>query len=201
MGLALILYMMGAENAVYFAMDYPDAFNECAQIIHKAEMRKIELSRRAGAHILKRFGGYEMTNFYNPEIFRQVVLPCLKKEVAYAHELGLLIYYRIVTGMEPLLEEIASVGFDCIEGGEPCLSNCAFEEWHEAFGRTACSWTGISSPVLLGGNDPDAVRKEVRHAVDVFGRRNFILGVTNSIRRHFGWQNTLAMIDEWKKIR
>ncbi len=29
----------------------------------------------------------------------------------------------------------------------------------------------------------------------------FILGVTNSIRNHFPWENTLAMLDEWKKVR
>jgi hypothetical protein len=54
--------------------------------------------------------------------------------------------------------------------------------------------------VLLGGDDPEAVRSEVRKAVEIFGRRGFVLGVTNSIRRHFPWANTLAMIDEWKRL-
>lgn len=43
----------------------------------------------------------------------------LRQEVAAAHAAGIMIYYRIVTGMDPLLQDIASVGFDCIEGGEP----------------------------------------------------------------------------------
>ena len=42
--------------------------------------------------------------------------------------------------------------------------------------------------------------EEVRKAVEIFGRRGFVLGVTNSIRRHFPWANTLAMIDEWKRL-
>ena len=45
------------------------------------------------------------------------------------------------------------------------------------------------------------MRSEVRHCVEVFEKRGFILGVTNSIRNHFPWENTLAMIDEWKKVR
>lgn len=200
-GLAMPMFMMGAQNVVYFAMDEPQAFDELAQVIHEVDLRRLELAKRAGVDILKRFGGYEMVNLYNPETFESVVVPRLKKEVEYAHELQLLIYYRVVTGMEPLLDKIASIGFDCIEGGEPYLSRCSLEMWHEAFTGKACSWTGISTPALLGGNDPDTVRREVRHAVEIFGKKGFILGVTNSIRNHFPWENTLAMVDEWKKMR
>ena len=200
-GLALLLFTMGAENAIFFAVDHPAAFAELAQIIHDTELRNIELAKRAGVHVLKRFGGYEMTNFYNVDMFTEVVMPKLRKEVAFAHELDLLIYYRVVTGMTPLLDHIARVGFDCIEGGEPCLSDCSLGTWHNAFAGKAASWTGISTPVLLGGGDAEAVRREVRQAAETFADGGFILGVTNSIRNHFPWHTTLAMVDEWKRLR
>ena len=200
-GLAKILFMMGAEKAVYLAADDPDGFEQLAEMIHQAEMRNIDLAAHRQIDVLKRFGGYETCNLYNPEIYHRVCVPRLKREVEHAHSFGLLIYYRIVTGMEPLLETIADIGFDCIEGGEPRLSQCSLDMWHDNFSGKASSWTGISSPVLLGGKDPQAVRQEVRRCVEVFGKREFILGVTNSIRQHFPWENTLALIDEWKKLR
>jgi len=200
-GLATLLFVLGAQNAVLLAVDAPDLFAELADTIHLAEVHNIELAARAGAHILKRFGGYEQTNFYTPAIFEEIVLPKLKAETARAHEQGLLIFYRVVTGMTPLLDRIASAGFDGIEGGEPHLSNCSLERWRDAFTGKACSWTGVSTPALLGGADPEAVRAEVRHAAEVFGKRGFILGVTNSIRNHFPWRNTLAMVEAWKNIR
>lgn len=200
-GLAVNMFTMGAERSVLFAVDEPEAFERMAEIVHQAAMRNIELAARSGVHILKRFGGYEMCNFYNPEIYRRVCVPHLRREVECAHDHDLLIYYRIVTGTEPLLQDIAGLGFDCIEGGEPHLSNCSLEQWQAAFDGRAASWTGVSTPVLLGGDDPEAVRAEVRHCVEVFDRHRFILGVTNSIRRHFPWENTLAMVDEWRKIR
>ena len=200
-GLATLMFTMGATNAVYFAMDQPAAFEELAEIIHQAEMRNIELAARAGVDILKRFGGYEMCNFYNPEIFRRVVQPRLKKEVDRAHDLGLTIFYRVVTGMKPILADIADIGFDCIEGGEPHLSDCSLSEWYKTLHGKTASWTGISSPVLLGRGTPEEVRREVAASFDIFGREGFILGVTNSIRPHFKWENTLAMVDEWKKRR
>ncbi|MFQ5503077.1 MAG: uroporphyrinogen decarboxylase family protein, partial [Phycisphaerae bacterium] len=200
-GLAILMFVMGAENMVMFAADYPEAFKRLAEIESRTNIERIKLSAQIGVDILKRFGGYEQTNFCSPAVFRQVVTPLLKQEVQAAHDAGLLIYYRVVTDFEPFLDDIASLGFDCVEGGEPCLSNCSFEMWHEALGGRAGSWTGISTPVLLGGKDPDAVRREVNHCVDVFGKKGFILGVTNSIRNHFPWDNTLDMIDEWKKVR
>ncbi|MBT3288894.1 MAG: hypothetical protein HN849_12620 [Victivallales bacterium] len=200
-GLAALMFTMGAERAVYLAMDDPAGFEDLAETIHQAEMHKIELAARSHVNILKRFGGYEMCNFYNPEIYQRVCVPRLRREIELAHSLGLLIYYRVVTGMKPLLEAIAGLGFDCIEGGEPHLSQCSLAAWHTAFGGQAASWTGVSTPVLLGGGDPEAVRQEVRRCVEVFGCCGFILGVTNSIRQHFPWENTVAMIDEWKRVR
>jgi hypothetical protein len=81
------------------------------------------------------------------------------------------------------------------------LAHSIAEQWQAAFSGKAASWTGISTPGLLGGKDPEAVRREVRHCIAVFGRTGFILGVTNSIRAHFRWDNTLAMVDEWKRCR
>lgn len=99
------------------------------------------------------------------------------------------------------MHKIALIGFDCIEGGEPCSSRCSLETWHQVFAGKVCSWTGISTPVFLEENDPGVVRREVRHAVQVFGKEGFILGVTNSIRNHFPWENRLAMVDESRRVR
>ncbi len=199
-GLAVAMFMMGAENLLYFSIDYPEAFRKFADYIHQTEMTRIETAKKLGVDILKRFGGYETTNFYSPDTFREVVAPKLRLEAEKAHELDMLIFYRVVTGMEPILDDIAGIGLDCIEGGEPHLSKCSLEQWRDAFAGKASSWTGISTPALIGKGTPGQVREEVRHAVEVFGKQGFILGVTNSIRNHFPWENTLAMIDEWKKI-
>ena len=192
---------MGAENAIMFALDHPAAFKRLAEIDGRTNVARIKLYARAGADYIKRFGGYEQTNFYNPRIYRDVVVPLLRQEVETAHNEGLPIYYRVVSGMTPLLEDIADIGFDCIEGGEPELSDCSLERWQAAFAGKAASWTGISSPVLLGRADRNTVRREVLRCVDIFGKKGYILGVTNSVRNHFRWENVLAMIDEWKKIR
>jgi uroporphyrinogen-III decarboxylase len=200
-GLATLMFQMGAEHLVLFAVDHPDAFSRLARIVSDATVAALPLYAEIGVDIVKRFGGYEQTNFFSPAIFRAVVGPALCREVAAAHAAGLPIYYRVVTGMKPVLDDIGAAGFDCVEGFEPVLSDCTNAEIQRHLGGKACLWTGVSSPGHLGSSDPEIVRRAVRGAVATFGRRGFILGVTNSIRSHWKWEHTLAMVEEWKRLR
>jgi len=198
-GLAVLMFLMGAENFVLFAMDYPNEFNELAEQEHRMTYERMRIAKSYGIDLFKRFGGYEQTNFFSPSIYRDVVVPRARKEVEWARGMKVPMYYRVVTGMKPLLYDIAEIGFDCVEGFEPELSNCSNRDIRDSISDSSAVWTGVSSPVCLSAPDEDSTRKAVRDALEVFEGTRFILGVTNSIRPHFNWNNTLAMVDEWKK--
>ncbi|MBN2557259.1 MAG: hypothetical protein JXB33_00745 [Clostridia bacterium] len=199
-GLAVAMFCMGAENMVLFSMDYPEAFAKIAELEHRMTMKKIEIADYYGIDLLKKFGGYEQTNFFSPSVFIDIAAPLAKKEIIEAKRRKKAMYYRVVTGMKPLLGEIADIGFDCVEGFEPELSVCTNNDIKAAFSKKSTVWTGVSSPVHLGADSEEPVRKAVRDAMETFGDEGFILGVTNSIRPHWPWANTLAMVDEWKKL-
>jgi len=198
-GLAALMFVMGAENFVLFAADYPESFKELAEFEHSMTLARMKTAELYGVDLFKRFGGYEQTNFFSPAIYKNVVVPFAKIEVKEAASLGIPMYYRVVTGMKPLLEDIADIGFDCVEGFEPELSNCSNSDIRAALEGKSVIWTGVSSPVCLNYKDDSLTRKAVRDAMETFDGMGFILGVTNSIRQHFNWKNTLAMVDEWKK--
>ena len=86
-----------------------------------------------------------------------------------------------------------------MEGFEPELSNCSNDDIRKVLGGKSVVWTGVSSPVCLNAKDDNLTREAVRDAMEAFEGSGFILGVTNSIRQHFNWDNTLALVDEWKK--
>lgn len=198
-GLAALMFVMGAENFVLFAVDYPEAFKEMAVFEHLMTLERMKIAKYYGIDLFKRFGGYEQTNFFSPSIYKEVVKPLAKREVLEARRMGIPMYYRVVTGMKPLLPDIADIGFDCVEGFEPELSNCSNKDVRDELGGKSVVWTGVSSPVCLNSEDDKSTRAAVRNAMETFEGTNFILGVTNSIRQHFNWNNTLALVDEWKK--
>lgn len=198
-GLAALMFLMGAENFVFFAMDYPEAFKELAVFEHSMTLQRMRIADIYGIDLFKRFGGYEQTNFFSPAIYKSVVVPLAKREAMEARRLKKPMYYRVVTGMKPLLNDIADIGFDCVEGFEPELSNCSNLDIRKALSDKSVIWTGVSTPVCLGAGDDKKTRAAVRDAMEVFEGTDFILGITNSIRPHFNWNNTLALVDEWKK--
>ncbi|MCK5758264.1 MAG: hypothetical protein KAH14_04150 [Clostridiales bacterium] len=198
-GLASLMFLMGAENFVLFAVDYPEAFKELAVFEHIMTLERMKIADRYGIDLFKRFGGYEQTNFFSPSIYKDIVVPLVRREVIEAQKIGTPMYYRVVTGMKPILSDIADIGFDCVEGFEPELSNCSNDDIRKVLGGKSVVWTGVSSPVCLNAKDDNLTREAVRDAMEVFEGTGFILGVTNSIRQHFNWDNTLALVDEWKK--
>ena len=199
-GLAVLMFCMGAENFVLFAMDYPEEFAHLAGYEFEMTLERMKTADYYNIDLFKRFGGYEQTNFFSPSIYRDVVSPFARREVAKAREFKRPMYYRVVTGMKPLLGDIAEIGFDIVEGFEPELSNCSNLDVMEGLSDTSAIWTGVSSPVCLASDNEDSTRKAVRDAMEVFQGKRFVLGVTNSIRQHFNWKNTLALVDEWKKL-
>ncbi|NLG53112.1 MAG: hypothetical protein GX541_03975 [Clostridiales bacterium] len=200
-GLANFLFMMGAQNMIMFAIDYPEVFKKLVEIDHRANLARIKLCPQLGVDVLRRFGGYEMTNFLSVGMYNGILKEFLIKEVEAAHSENLLIYYRVVSGAKPLLDTISEIGFDCVEGFEPELSDCTNSDIKAALSDKCSIWTGVSSPGHIGAENDTKVRAAVRNAIETFGRRGFILGVSNSIRSHWPFENVLAMIDEWKKLR
>lgn len=199
-GLATPMLFIGAQNLVYFSYDEKEAFHKLALMEKDVVFERIKIAKDYGVDLLKRFGGYEQTNFFTPTQYDDHVIDYLKETVKEAHKYDLPIYYRVVTGMKPLLSRIASLGFDIVEGFEPELSDCSNQEIHDAFKNKTCVWTGVSSPICLGYSDDKKVRQAVRECMEIFSDTPFILGVTNSIRNHWSFDNTLALVDEYKKL-
>ena len=75
LGLASLMFLMGAENFVLFAVDYPEAFKELAVFEHIMTLERMKIADRYGIDLFKRFGGYEQTNFFSPSIYKDIVVP------------------------------------------------------------------------------------------------------------------------------
>ena len=68
-------------------------------------------------------------------------------------------------------------------------------------GATTSFWTGPSDTVHMPYERTETVRKAVRHVFEVFGKTGLILTPCSSAKATFPWENILAMIDEWKRLR
>jgi hypothetical protein len=62
-------------------------------------------------------------------------------------------------------------------------------------------WTGPSNTHHMWSSDPEVVRQAVRDAFAAFGKTGLIITACTSSHSIMPWANTLAMVDEWKKLR
>ncbi len=88
-GLAALMFLMGAENFVLFAVDYPEAFKELAVFEHMMTLERMKIADHYGIDLFKRFGGYEQTNFFSPSIYKDIVEPLARREVIEAQKIVL----------------------------------------------------------------------------------------------------------------
>ena len=200
-GLTASLSLFGAENASVASIEKPDLLDHLAEIEHKATVKRIELAARAGVDFVTRDGFYETTDFWIPSQIERFLSARLSREIETAHDAGMLISYTVCTGIMPILPHLKSLRFDCLAWIEPALGNQDMARVAKELGAGKCIWGGISAPIHIGLGKPEVVREAVRSFYKDFGARGTILAPVPSIRQDWPWENVIAMVDEWKRIR
>ena len=71
----------------------------------------------------------------------------------------------------------------------------------QKLGHRVSFWTGPSDTIHMPREDPDEVRRAVRHVFEVFGKTGLLITLCSSSKAVFPWANVLAMIEEWKNLR
>jgi hypothetical protein len=151
--------------------------------------------------IVRRNGFYETGDYYSPAMLERFLGRRLRKEVETVHQGGRPIAYTVYSGIMPMLDYLAGIDFDCIAHLDIAFDNVDLAKVHSKLGDRKSFWTGPSNTFHMYSKDPGVVRKAVRTVFDVFGKVGLIVGVCSSIHPMMPWENTLAMIEEWKKLR
>ena len=200
-GLTGAIQIFGAQQGVTLSMDHPEAFERYAEIVHEADTKCLEVLLDLKVDMVRRNGWYESTDFWSPAQFRKYVRPYMEKEIAMTHQAGCAYNYTMCTGIMPLLPTLVEMRFDSLDTIEPVLGGQDMARLAKELGQQTCLWGGISAPIHIGEGKPVEVRAAVREAVEILGRRGFILTAVPSIRPHWAWENVMAMLDEWRKVR
>ncbi|MBU4273829.1 MAG: hypothetical protein KKA28_18365 [Planctomycetes bacterium] len=201
LGLSGAQHLFGAEPLALLSMDQPEAVERYLEILDRTDRRCLEVLLDFGVDIVRRNGWYESTDFWSPSQFRRFVAPRIEKESSMAHEAGRPFIYTMCTGIMPLLPILSQLNFDSLDTIEPVLGKQDMPRLARELGDKKCLWGGVSAPIHIGMGKPEDVRAAVRRAFEVFGKRGFILTAVPTIRPQWPWENVLAMIDEWQKLR
>ena len=199
-GLDWLIWLNRPEEAVYAIVDGPEDVKKTLRIINGAKQRRLRSLLDWGVDAVIRRGWYESTDFWSPDIFREFAMPALREEIGMVHEAGGAHIYLMMTGIMPLLPDLAALPFDCLCGAEPALGGQDLGAIKKALpGKSV--WGGISGPEHLSKGSPERTARAVREAFDLLGKTGSILGTGVCFRKHWPWENFHAMQDAWKALR
>ncbi|MFC1452539.1 hypothetical protein ACFLSJ_04255 [Verrucomicrobiota bacterium] len=199
-GLTGAQQQMGAEPLCFMTIDRPDLVDAFLEHEHRQNLHTIEILSEMGVDIIRRNGFYETADFYSPEMLERFLGNRLRVEADSASAHGMLTSYTVHTGIAPILDYLGSLHMDSLFGIDIAFKGLDLNAVRARLGETTSFWTGPSSTYHLW-KGADATREAVRKAFEVLGNRGLVLAPCVSAHSIMPWESTLAMIDEWKKLR
>jgi uroporphyrinogen decarboxylase len=136
----------------------------------------------------------------SPDMFRDLCLPYLAQRIVSAKRYAPQVVFHNCGNNIPLMEMFIQAGIDCYQSLQT-TAGMEVGKLKEMFGSRMAFWGGVGVEKLISGT-PDDVRAEVRTAM----RRGapgsgFILGPSHSIAKNTRYDNFMAMLDEFVKLR
>jgi uroporphyrinogen-III decarboxylase len=200
-GLTTALWMFGAQNLGLLVVDNPALVQGYLDLEHRRSLRMIEILLDCGVDIIQRSGFYETSDYYSPAMLERLIGKALREEIELTHQAGRPFSYILYSGIMPMLDYLAPLDFDCVSSLDTAFDNVDLARVNAALGDRRSFWTGPSNTFHMYADDPEVVRRAVREAFAIFGKVGLILSACSSVHPMMPWENTLAMFDEWKKLR
>jgi uroporphyrinogen-III decarboxylase len=199
-GLTGAMHLFGASELCLMTVENPGLVDACLEHEHRINLRTMEFLGELGADSIRRNGFYETADFYGPATLERFLGPRLRREAKTVREAGMLTSYTIHTGVMPILDYLATLTMDSLFGIDIAFKGMDLAALRDKLAPTTSFWIGPSSTFHLW-NGPEATRQAVRKVFDTFGKLGLILAPCVSSHSIMPWESTLAMIDEWKRLR
>lgn len=201
-GIDMAIWLCGVQGWMIMMMEDPASAARLLEIIHNWNLSRMEVVLAAFPDLYIRRAWYEGCDFIPPRLYRQLVLPALKKEVELAHEYGVKFGYICTSGLLPMLDLFLESGLDVLIGIDPVQgTHTNLKQIKEKVGERICLWGGVSGAITVEMGSPDEIRQAVQAALDTLGRHGFILSPVDNITVDAPqtWANLEIFLQAWRR--
>lgn len=144
--------------------------------------------------------GHTTGTFVSPAAFRRLFLPALKANAEAVHGVGKAFFVHSCGDNRPILDQLLEAGVDCLQSLQP-QAGMSPALVKERSGHRMAAWGGVDVASLVAGTMDD-VRRDVRIAMETAKRGGgFLLGSSHSIAYGTKYDNFMAMLDEFERLR
>ena len=199
-GLTGAQQLFGVDGLCLMVIDNPDLVDAYLEYEHGISMRTLEILGEGKVDAVRRNGFYETADFFGPAMLERFLGTRLRKEAEAARAAGMVSSYTVHTGVMPILDHLAGLGFDAMFGIDIVFKGVDLVQVRDKLTPTKALFIGPSSTYHIW-QGPEATREGVRMVFDTFSKTGLIISQCVSSHSIMPWESTLAMIDEWKRLR
>jgi uroporphyrinogen-III decarboxylase len=153
----------------------------------------------AGVHVEEDMAG---TNgpFISPAMWREMCFPTLRERVQHIKRYVDQVSFHCCGKTLSLMDMFVEAGVDCYQSLQT-TAGMEVGALKEGYGNRLAFWGGVPVELLVAGT-PEEVRASVRRAMERGAPGSgFILGPSHSIAYGTQYDNFMAMLDEYVRLR
>ncbi len=195
-------YLNGLDNLLMNFLIQPEFAHALLDKVLAVNEKIVRNAIRTGADIIVAGDDYASSRgpLMSPEIFKEFILPRLKKFVDVVHEEGAYIIKHSDGNMWLLLDMIVGTGIDAINPIEP-VAGMDIGEVKQRYGDRVCLVGNIDCGELLSNGSVEEVEAAVKECISkASDDGGHIICSSNSIHSSVKPENYLAMIKAAKKF-
>jgi uroporphyrinogen-III decarboxylase len=200
-GMDMANWLCGMQDLMVHTMERPAFAEELLELIHRWNLRRMELVLSAPVDLYIRRSWYEGCDFVTPRFYQSAILPRLKAEADLAHRRGARLGILCTSGLNPMLDLFLESGIDALIGIDPVQgTHTDMALIRKKLGGRVCLWGGVSGAVTVERGTEAEIRAAVRRAAETLGPDGFILSPVDNITVDDPrtWRNVEVFIDAWR---
>ena len=194
--------LLGPHALLYLVLDDRGFVDELLRMIHQWTLWHLEILLNLGVDTVYSQGCYETTEFWSPQMIRELFLPRRKQAAELIHQAGSQFHYFTQTGIMTLLDDYRATGIDILSALDPLGVGGArlavdLAETKRRIGDRICLWGGVDPEHTIELGSVEDIRAAVRSAIaDCSPGGGFVLSTSGSIYNHdqTTYEHVLAFI-------
>ncbi len=200
-GADMMGWLCGLEKMVYLAADDPELVRALFDLVAQWNRQRMAVILEAGVDLFIRRGWYESCQFWPPYLYRQFILPHLRREAELAHQAGVKFGYIMTATTTPLLDMFVEAGIDVLIGVDPSpAAQNNLPLMREKLRGKVCLWGGVDAAHVVELGTPEQVRDATERAIRDLGPDGFILSPVDNLTLDTPatWSNLRLLIETWR---
>jgi uroporphyrinogen decarboxylase len=134
----------------------------------------------------------------NPELWRQIFKPRLRRLYDAVHAAGLPVSIHSCGDITDIIPDLIDIGVNMISPLQAEALDFTFLK--REYGKDLAFWGGVSTQKTLPAGSPDDVRAEIRARKEVLGKGGgYILAPSHELQGDIPLDNMLAFLDEARR--